>query len=95
MNARINCVIPGCRRGTTKFPESDEIICYKHWRCLPVATKRRRRAIDKEIKRLDAILEKYPDFTPDERRQSARADRMLNLNWRLAKRQATFAAAGI
>ena len=39
---RINCVIPGCKRGTTRCAPRDDgalpqIICGKHWRTVPKA----------------------------------------------------------
>lgn len=43
---RVNCLVPGCKRGTTRMePREDgtppEVICGKHWRTVPVAWRRR------------------------------------------------------
>lgn len=38
---RINCTIPGCRRGTTQFAPETEVICGKHWRAAPKALRDR------------------------------------------------------
>lgn len=38
---RINCVVPGCKRGSTRFAPDSEIICGEHWRKIPVAWRRR------------------------------------------------------
>ena len=37
---RVNCLVAGCKRGTTRYPPHDdggvpEIICGKHWRTVP------------------------------------------------------------
>lgn len=39
---RINCLVPGCKRGTTRIAPyqdgtSPEVICGKHWRTVPKA----------------------------------------------------------
>lgn len=43
---RVNCLVPGCKRGSTRFaPGEDgtapEIICGPHWRTVPIAWRRR------------------------------------------------------
>lgn len=36
---RINCMIPGCRRGSTRHPGACEIICARCWRGVSRETK--------------------------------------------------------
>lgn len=38
---RINCAIAGCKRGSTRFPPGNEVICGQHWQKIPVAWRRR------------------------------------------------------
>lgn len=97
MTQRVNCIIPGCRRGTTKLedPEDDEIICGPHFRMIPAATRRRRRVIGAEMRRLEKIIPSDHDLTEANLRIVVRMLRMRNRNWRLCKRQAMRAAAGI
>ncbi len=38
---RINCSIPGCERGSTKFPPGNEVICGHHWQSVPQTWRRR------------------------------------------------------
>jgi hypothetical protein len=97
MSPRVNCVIPGCRRGTTRLedPEDDEAICPPHWRMIPAATKRRRRLISAEIRRLEKIIPSDHDLSEASLRIVVRMLRMRDRNWRLIKAQATRAAAGI
>lgn len=43
---RVNCLVPGCKRGTTRCaPEADgsepEIICDPHWRTVPITWRKR------------------------------------------------------
>lgn len=43
---RINCLVPGCKRGTTTVPPNfdgsePEIICDPHWRTVPLAWRKR------------------------------------------------------
>lgn len=97
MSPRINCCIPGCRRGTTKLenPEDDEIICGPHWRMVPAATKRRRRLIAAEMRRLEKIIPADHDLSEKNLRIVVRMLRMRERSWRLIKSQALRAAAGI
>lgn len=97
MTERVNCCIPGCRRGTTKLedPEDDEIICSTHFRMVPAATKRRRRVIAAEMRRLEKIIPADHDLTEANLRIVTRMLRMRNRSWRLIKSQALRAAAGI
>ena len=93
---RIACVIPGCRRGTSRFPDSDEIICGPHWRAVPAATKRRKARIRRELRRFFAIAEAQGwALSNDQHRYGARLYRAASLAWRRAKAQAIQAAAGI
>ena len=39
-NPRLECMAPGCSRGTRRYP-SGEFICAKHWRTVPQSWKRR------------------------------------------------------
>lgn len=36
---RINCCIPGCKRGTTQFPPGGSVICGKCWHKAPKALR--------------------------------------------------------
>ncbi len=92
-NPRINCCVPGCRRGTRKWPDG-EIICGKCWRFVSRSTKRRKRMIAKLIRRLDERgFGKTTTIT--EALERRRAYRMGALVWRRCKAEAIQGAAGI
>lgn len=38
---RINCIVPGCQRGSTRFAPGSEVICGDHWRRVPIGWRRR------------------------------------------------------
>lgn len=83
MSVRIACCIPFCRRGTTKFPGSAEIICGPHWRLAPKALRRRLSKVRRLAKR-----ESDP----------VRLQRLETLDWRLwdrIKAASTEAAMGV
>lgn len=97
MTLRVNCIIPGCRRGTTKLedPEADEIICGPHFRMIPAATRRRRRLIAAEMRRQEKLIPSDHDLSEANLRIVVRTLRMRARSWRLCVRQAMHAAAGI
>ncbi|HIQ17231.1 MAG TPA: hypothetical protein EYH41_04420 [Novosphingobium capsulatum] len=38
---RINCVVPGCRRGSTRYKPGTELLCGQHWRKVPLSWRRK------------------------------------------------------
>jgi len=38
---RINCVVLGCRRGSTRYKPGTELLCGRHWRIVPVGWRRK------------------------------------------------------
>lgn len=80
---RTPCCIPFCRRGTTKFPDSPEIMCGKHYRLAPKSLRRRRTKILRALAR---------------ERDPRRAQRLFDLQqrlWERAKATVTNIAMGI
>lgn len=95
-NPRINCIVPGCRRGTRKFPDSEEVICGVCWRFVRSATKRRKRFIERQWRAFEAIGEAHDwRISPADMR---RGDKLLRTNalvWRRCKADAIQGAAGL
>lgn len=93
---RINCIVPGCKRGTRRFPDSDEVICGKCWRFVRPATKRRKRFIERAWRQFEAEGEAHDwRISPEAMR---RGDKLLQANrlvWRRCKADAIQGAAGI
>lgn len=38
---RISCVVPGCKRGSTRYKPGTELLCGRHWRMVPVGWRRK------------------------------------------------------
>lgn len=38
---RINCVVPDCRRGSTRYKPGTELLCGQHWRKVPLSWRRK------------------------------------------------------
>ncbi|RWC91702.1 MAG: hypothetical protein EOS72_03335 [Mesorhizobium sp.] len=64
MPDRVPCINPRCRRTAAqeKYPDSDDIICGKCWRQLPVSMRRRDRQLRKRWKLVDRMAEKGTGF---------------------------------
>lgn len=62
---RVECLVPGCRRGTTRLENngdgSVELICGRHWRTVPLSWRRRIALFKRHVKRADrrGDAEKY------------------------------------
>lgn len=95
---RIPCCVPHCNRtaAASKHPESEEIICAKHWRRIPLAIRRYRKTLDRRGQKLVAAHDKRlrgltsfteADLAFDRRICEACAvvDRLWARNWQRCK----------
>ncbi len=86
---RVNCCVPFCRRGSTKWPVPYELICGEHYRMADKALRMKRARVRRKLVKLgelDAV---------NCRSLTERACRIDNLFWARIKRQATERALGI
>lgn len=38
---RINCVVPSCKYGSTRYKPGTELLCGRHWRMVPLSWRRK------------------------------------------------------
>lgn len=90
--AQTSCMVPGCRRHTARYGNSDvEWLCVDHWRLVDPALKRFRTKLVRRYIRKGELTQE-PLYW---RAHSRRARRMLTSIWRRMKRQAIERAAGL
>ena len=85
MPDRIPCINPRCRRTAArdKFPHSNEIICGKCFRTLPVAAQREHRRLWREIRKWERRITRTSDDIVANRirRVLDRKSAQLNRHW--------------
>jgi hypothetical protein len=59
-DGRIRCINPRCRRtaAVEKHPDSDEIVCGKCWRSVPLALRSGLRALEKRERRVLRLIDR-------------------------------------
>ena len=98
MFARINCCVPGCRRGTRKFENADDVICGKCWRFISKAAKadyRRTRAALEAMERQGDAEDAACTVMPETLQKYHAAHEAFCEVWSRCKSEAIEAAAGI
>lgn len=86
---RVNCCVPFCRRGSTKWPVPYELLCGDHYRMSDKGLRAKRARVRRKLARLgelDAAASKS---------LSPRASRIDALFWTKIKRQAIERSLGI
>lgn len=104
---RVPCIVPFCRRTARaeKHPGSEEIICGKHWRCIPLRIRRHRRILNRRHaylqKRWDKRLGGREQFDWNDygfcariERLMSQIDRLWRRNWETCKCAAIEGALG-
>lgn len=85
--SRIPCIVPFCRRtaASEKFPDSTEIICYKHFRL-----------IDKRIRKRHSWIQRWQDrHDPETYRNPVKVCNLAIKIWEQCKVQAIERAGGL
>ena len=86
---RVNCCVPFCKRGSTKWPVPYELLCGDHYRMADKALRMKRARVRRKLAKLGEF------DTMNFRCLSDRAARIDGLFWSKIRRQATERALGI